>query len=913
MSALLRVQRLETPQWGRASGFDLDLSAGNFLVLYGPNESGKSSVATALAWLIAGPGKQGVLQRFASADEILRARLQGLLGSDYLAIDVRAKVTAQSPGSSARETLEATIDESSLSREELTNRLGGGDFSGYQRHYWVEALRVADGADLHENVSVQAMFGGVNPFAEAGSLSDKARELLGASHGRARSGSTRDLHDRVRAIEAKLRSLPDTKREWSRIEQELADKSSQREEIRRLIDEIEGELDSVSVASDTLGSGLVADRDTARRKLARTPEPSAADRRVCEQATLVSRKVGELTAAEEKRASAQEKHKTSIAALDGDWQQLVPGVALGEAGIEDAADAEGKLKIHLQDLATAAEAEVGTQTRHRSWTDRYSELANEWECAAPEPMTPEMCVRSPRNLADADQPAGRTTIAGAPGAGRRLLGRRRELAPFVGGALCVVAVAAIAAAAGNWTATVVGGVGALLLLVAGLVRSARRRPFPADDLDPGLVALAERLLEAQAERDSGHQELTTKQRELVQQQMRVDKARSEYQQKLAGCGVPEHLMERFELSVTRHLRAVRNVQTSGAALERDQDAVSTRLEEVRQLLTGVELEAAVPASPDRPDPEEGATNWETQAEGASEAGSPREIWTAPTLLDSAAAAEFAFDAACQRVDAYEQAWGAVEAAETTLIRALRHDEAALALISESTPEELRARQGALQSERDDLIAHRDEIQPEIDRLRADRMGIEAPDNQRVDLVLRCGKLMAQVEDGVVRGLGHHLAARLLRDAAEQHRRTRQPELLRRTQELAGEVADDWLSVTVNPHASTAAGTAGRSDALLVDSPRGEYAAQRLSFGAQSLLYLTLRLATIEEQSEARGVRLPLVFDDVLVGLDDVRAKRCVTVLAEFSANHQVLLLTCHERTAERARSAGAEILEIPPR
>lgn len=912
MSALLRVERLEIPQWGRASGFDLDLSAGNFLVLFGPNESGKSSVATALAWLIAGPGKQGVLQHFGSSDDRLRARLQGILGSDRLVIDVSAKVTAQRSGASARETLEATIGGSSIGREQLTNRVGGGDFSGYQRLYWVEALRVADGTDLHENVSVQAMFGGVNPFAEADSLSDKALELLGASRGRARSGSTRDLHDQVRAIEAELRALPDTKREWSHIEQELAVKSGRLEELRRRIGEIEGELDSVSLASDALGNGLVADRDAARRTLATTPEPSAADRRVREQATLVSRKVGELTAAEEKRDSAQEQHETSIAVLDGDWQQLVPGVALGEAGIDDAADAERKLKIHLQDLATAAGAEVGAQTRHSSWTNRYSELANEWECAAPESLTPEMCVRSPRNLVDADRPAGRTTIVGTPRAGRRLLGRRRESAPFVVGAACVVAVAAIAAAAGNWTATVVGGVGAVLLLVAGLVRSARR-PFLADDLDPGLVALAERLLKAQLERDSAHQELTTKQRELVQQQMRADNARSEYQQKLASCGVPEHLMERFEQSVTRHLRAVRDVQTSGAALDRDQDAVSARLEEVRQLLTEVEPDAAVPASPDRPDPEDGATNWEAQAGGASEAGSPREIWTGPTRLDSAAAAEFAFDAACERVDAYERALGAVEAAGTALTRALRYDEAALALISGCPPEELRARQGALQSERDGLIARRDKIQPEIDQLRADRTVIEAPNDQRVDLVLQRSELLAQVEDGLVRGLGHHLAAQLLQEAAEHHRQTQQPELLLRTQELAGEVADDWLSVTVNPHASTAAGTSGRSDALLVDSPRGEYAAQRLSFGAQSLLYLMLRLATIEDQSKARGVRLPLILDDVLVGLDDERAQRCVQVLAEFSANHQVLLLTCHERTAERAQSAGAQIVEIPPR
>ncbi len=96
MSKILRVDRVEVPRWGRASGFKLNLPEKGFVVLYGPNESGKTSVATALAWLIAGPGQSSLLHRFGRNQEVLEAKLTGLLGSDDLRIEVRAKVPVRS-------------------------------------------------------------------------------------------------------------------------------------------------------------------------------------------------------------------------------------------------------------------------------------------------------------------------------------------------------------------------------------------------------------------------------------------------------------------------------------------------------------------------------------------------------------------------------------------------------------------------------------------------------------------------------------------------------------------------------------------------------------------------------------------------------------------------------------------------
>lgn len=913
MTALLRVERLDVSRWGRASDFDLDISAGNFVVLFGPNESGKSSLATALAWLIAGPGTQGDLQRFGTEKEILQARLQGLLGSDDLTIEVSATVTGQRPGTGARETFAAGIGAASLTREDLTRRLGGGDFTGYRRHYWVEALSVADGDDLQENVSVQAMFGGVNPFSEADTFSDRALALLGSPHGRARSGSARDLHGQVRTIERKLSALPDTKSEWARVVQALDRKNERRAQLGEQLREIYADLEAVDLAVAAIGEGLVVELGTAREALVELSEPSPADRSVHKQASFVRSKIGELDAAETRCIAALGDYETAQAALDEDWRSIVNGGSLGETGIGEAAEAETRLRVVRRDLTTAAEELDRCETVHKSWREGYDELSAEWSNRAPEALSPDDCVSLAANLEPSDTSIATITGVTRSGDGSLTWSRlKRIVAPILGTAI-VMAVAVLSAAQGNWIAVALAGVGALALasFVVNLLRS---RSMSAEVPEAAVVNLAERLLEARGERDDSARRLTEARGEESRQRRRAEEARTEYRRRLGALDVPAELIEKFEPVAVQHLKVVSSVQSAAAALESARRAQSDRLGEVQDLLTAaVEQTDAVQRDDSGAS---GASFLVASARGGAEiddAPMPSD-GLLPGLPRDAAEAGSALEAACDRVDGHNQALELCREAENNLNRALKYDEAALALVGDSTLEALRVEQRALQSARDDLIKQRDELQQAIDALGADRNSIEAPDDQRVDLVLERGELAARVEDGIARGLGHHLAARLLREAAEQHRRTQQPELLRRTQELAGEVADDWLSITVNPHASTAAGASGqRSDTLLVDSPRGEYAAPRLSFGAQSLLYLTLRLATIEEQSKTRGVRLPLILDDVLVGLDDERAERCVRVLAEFAANHQVFLLTCHERTAERARLAGAEVLEIRPR
>ncbi len=84
-------------------------------------------------------------------------------------------------------------------------------------------------------------------------------------------------------------------------------------------------------------------------------------------------------------------------------------------------------------------------------------------------------------------------------------------------------------------------------------------------------------------------------------------------------------------------------------------------------------------------------------------------------------------------------------------------------------------------------------------------------------------------------------------------------------------------------------------ALSVDDADGNaLAVHVLSRGTREQIFLSLRLALVSAYAR-RGIRLPVVMDDVLVNFDVTRAKAAAKVLAQFAhSGHQLLVFTCHE-------------------
>jgi energy-coupling factor transporter ATP-binding protein EcfA2 len=85
----------------------------------------------------------------------------------------------------------------------------------------------------------------------------------------------------------------------------------------------------------------------------------------------------------------------------------------------------------------------------------------------------------------------------------------------------------------------------------------------------------------------------------------------------------------------------------------------------------------------------------------------------------------------------------------------------------------------------------------------------------------------------------------------------------------------------------------------------------LSAGARDVLRLCVRIAFAEHHAEKTGVALPLILDDPTASVDSSRAPRLFDVLAEFSTRHQVILMTHDPVTVEHALSVGAAIVNLP--
>jgi uncharacterized protein YhaN len=162
-----------------------------------------------------------------------------------------------------------------------------------------------------------------------------------------------------------------------------------------------------------------------------------------------------------------------------------------------------------------------------------------------------------------------------------------------------------------------------------------------------------------------------------------------------------------------------------------------------------------------------------------------------------------------------------------------------------------------------------------------------------------------------------LIARAERDYREKH----QPDVLRRASEYLARISRGrytrllWTEApSADPEGRDADDSAAPlpADALA----RGEvalYAEQRdrsepirvgppLSRGTLDQIYLCFRLALLDHLDSERE-RLPLVLDDALLRMDDARRGEAYALLQQIAEERQVFLLTCHTALAAEAEAA----------
>ena len=211
---------------------------------------------------------------------------------------------------------------------------------------------------------------------------------------------------------------------------------------------------------------------------------------------------------------------------------------------------------------------------------------------------------------------------------------------------------------------------------------------------------------------------------------------------------------------------------------------------------------------------------------------------------------------------------------------------------ESELERVSTKLKELQENRDTLRDQRQTFQNEIEA--KDGSGIAAKASENAE------QQLATIASDVEQYLRLQIAALILGQRIEDYRKKNQAPVLARASNLFAKLtlgAYGSLRDELDKH--------GKPILLGVRANDGEVSVEGMSDGTRDQLFLSLRLATLEQHLQT-GESMPLVVDDILIGFDDNRTRVCLEVLAELALSTQVLLFTHHKRVLEIADELSTE-------
>ena len=241
---------------------------------------------------------------------------------------------------------------------------------------------------------------------------------------------------------------------------------------------------------------------------------------------------------------------------------------------------------------------------------------------------------------------------------------------------------------------------------------------------------------------------------------------------------------------------------------------------------------------------------------------------------------------------------------TAAIGQLASEETFAGLLSSEKIGELEAQWEAVSAK---LEAAREELTTlagERGALRQEQRAI-AEDKSLDDRQLELSCAEKQLIDTCKAWREHATVTRVLERIRSEYEAHRQPETLAEASQAMSRLTDGEYRRVWTPLAN---------DILLVENSAGEsLTVDHLSRGTREQLFLSVRLAIVATFAR-RGIKLPLVLDDVLVNFDALRAQRAAEVLSEFAAGgHQVLLFTCHEHMWQMFKAIDADCRRLPSR
>ena len=973
MSQELNISNLRVKKFGGLTNLNLTLPNSKLITVFGSNEAGKSTLAEAIMWLIAGPSpSKSEIQRYGEAGETLVAELEGLLEKSPLVLKAEFKILGQ--GVSARSPFEAQIGGAVLlSREAWIATLGGTSSES------IRAVHRIDGADGHQvdqgeqvlELASQGMFGGVDPRVVDANLVKQARALsTGTAAGKR---SVANIRTEIQAVEAALAEVGKNADDY------LATKNEQSETQSKVKQATENKL-RLSSERDALESArqacVISHRKTsleenlasleqvepnwaaianqipdllALQEFSRNQEPQ-----FNEQIRRGEDAAQALGVSVEQLASLTLTHEDSVT-LTNSVAALAQSQSTERECLTEQAAAEAALPvvIHLQDQAlgavgehttpaTVLAADLGAKSQGQilaahthidQSTAALDAAQDESRAASADVQVAQEAQRqalanwaqfntgtTPQSwLSDGQFRQPPPATASASG------GVARFIPAVILGAVAVAGFALGQLILG--LLAVAGFLVTLVLAVRGHADSAVSTTGSQTDLS-SVTSAANAASEAALALSAQQSNLLARQaaQALAEQGRRA--AQSSLDSTLQQAGFPSAVNPAEVNSLLANYQEARGavdaVNAAQVRLTKAQAASTAAAALVQNAERGIRDQLASLRLP-APSPISAATDTFGKFHAAAEQAS-----LAVHAATSVDIHRQQLEALCKPV---------VQPGQVI-------DLAAILSAAELTRETQTQRTQLVERIREQDQALQDQIEgservsallaqySEVDQFSLQQAAVESEfaqvDAELTDLTTESGSINQRIKDLSIEGQIASLNEQLSALSEEQSEAAVNAAVYAVAALLLSEQADladqqnqpkliERTSELARSVAPSWAGVRVIRDSestnnkakLIIDLENGAFIpANQLSTGARAVLYLALRLAVADEQSSRTGVWLPLICDDPLVHLDDERAPQAMALLAKAAQNRQVILLTCNKRSLDLAEQAGAQTLSL---
>jgi uncharacterized protein YhaN len=230
-------------------------------------------------------------------------------------------------------------------------------------------------------------------------------------------------------------------------------------------------------------------------------------------------------------------------------------------------------------------------------------------------------------------------------------------------------------------------------------------------------------------------------------------------------------------------------------------------------------------------------------------------------------------------------------------------EALAAFMSEletATPEKLQERKRVAGEELRTIDAEVEGSQKEWGMLKRQVDELERTE-EASSLRLNLSVLQEKLQVKARRWVALTIAQTLLREARAKYERERKPAVVQQGQHFFSMITSDRYPRLISPP--------GETQIQLEDRSGHRKPLTVLSRGTAEQLYLALRFGLVKEFSR-RSESLPVVMDDILVNFDPERAEEAARAIAELADENQVIVFTCHPRTADLLKARAPESLLV---